>query len=155
MIISSSGNSKTCDLTCSQRARDSTHKDGLARIEGLRTVHHEITVTQVPWSYLHLRGGITFNYHSGDDSRSQLLLLSLNSRVCLWWWGWTHTGRASRPPPCRPQSEPGQSSPPGTAGTRILQQTHPTFSVCTKKCLHSNKSIMPSKGLFYNQRLNK
>lgn len=62
------------------------------------------------------------NNSSVVSFQSELLLL--NAQVCPWWWGWRHTGRAFHPPPCRLRLEPALSSPPGTAGTRILGNTH-------------------------------
>lgn len=43
-------------VTCSQRAGHSAYEDGLARVERLRAVHHEIAVAQVPGADLNLRG---------------------------------------------------------------------------------------------------
>lgn len=40
--------------TCSEGTGDAAHKDGLAGIEGLRSVHHKVAVAQVPRSDLHL-----------------------------------------------------------------------------------------------------
>ena len=40
--------------TCSEGARNTAHKDGLAGIERLRSIHHKVTVAQVPRSNLHL-----------------------------------------------------------------------------------------------------
>lgn len=42
-------------LTCSQRTRDSAHKDGFAGIQRLRSVHDKITVAQVPGANLNLQ----------------------------------------------------------------------------------------------------
>lgn len=41
-------------ITCSEGTRDPPNKDGLAGIQGLRSVHHEVAVAQVPRSNLHL-----------------------------------------------------------------------------------------------------
>lgn len=41
-------------FTCSQRTRDAAHKDGLAGIKRLRSIHHKIAVAQVPRTNLHL-----------------------------------------------------------------------------------------------------
>lgn len=75
MIMASSTNSKIkdtnpliqqrggCELrrdrkrrwrTSSEGTRDAAHKDGLAGIQGLRSIHHKVTVAQVPRSNLHL-----------------------------------------------------------------------------------------------------
>lgn len=47
-------NEQRCVITRSQGTRDSSHKDGLAGIKGLRSIHHKVTVTQVPRPNLHL-----------------------------------------------------------------------------------------------------
>ena len=41
--------------TCSKWSRNSTYKDGFTRIEWLGTIHHKISIAQVPWSNLHLK----------------------------------------------------------------------------------------------------
>ena len=44
-------------LTCPQRPGHAPHKDGLAGVQGLRAVHHKVTVTQVPGADLDLDRG--------------------------------------------------------------------------------------------------
>lgn len=43
-----------CVITRSQGTRDTPHKDGLAGIKRLRSVHNKITVAQVPRADLNL-----------------------------------------------------------------------------------------------------
>ncbi len=47
----------------------------------------------------------------------------VDSRACLWWWGWTHTDRVSRPPPDKLQSVLELSSPLGTRGRHNLDKS--------------------------------
>lgn len=42
--------------------------------------------------------------------------------VCLWWWDWTHTGKACRPPQCKHRSKLEQRSLPGREGRRSLEE---------------------------------
>lgn len=40
--------------TCTERTRDTSHKYGLPGVQRLRSIHHKITVIQVPWADLDL-----------------------------------------------------------------------------------------------------
>lgn len=40
--------------TCTERARNSSHKDGFPWVKRLRSIHHKVAVIQVPWADLDL-----------------------------------------------------------------------------------------------------
>lgn len=45
-----------CSHTCTKWTRDPSHKYGLPRVQRLRSIHHKITVIQVPRADLDLSG---------------------------------------------------------------------------------------------------
>lgn len=100
---------------------------------------------------------VKFTFPFWRTIKTQCSLLLLDSRVCPWWWGWRHTGRASHPPPCRLQSEPAPSSPPGTAGTRILGNIHPQrqreHSDCIINAINIHRRLIYRRQSFTASRL--
>lgn len=54
--------------TCTERTRDASHKDGFPRVQRLRSIHHKITVVQVPRADLDL----SHTRATGFSSRNKL-----------------------------------------------------------------------------------
>ena len=50
--------------TCSEGAWHSTNKDGLSGVQGLRSIHNKVRITQVPRSDLNLQEKVTLFINS-------------------------------------------------------------------------------------------
>lgn len=139
--------------TCTKRTRDPAHKYGFPWVQRLRSIHHKITVVQVPWADLDLSNKEKANRFQQENKnrKSQVKVITASFTefitalqesvracvcvcshwpACLWWWGWTHKGTACRPLRCRHRSKPEPSSHPGTAGRRSLYKLEYNYSCC-------------------------